>query len=205
MPKNREPLSDFDIRIIQKWIAQGAKDDTPASARIVIDAEHPPTYTNAPVITSLDYSPDGKILAVAGYHEVVLHKADGSGIIGRLVGMSERIESVAFSPDGKLLAATGGDPSRVGELQVWDVAKRTLKLSVPINLRHGFWGRAGLPMAAISSRLGVRITLRSNADAQNGKQVLFQARPRRLGARYRLFCRWLPPGFGEPRSIHEID
>src|SRR5260370_11256812 len=108
-------------RIVQRGISRGAKVSPPASARVVIDAEHPPTYTNAPVITALDYSPDGKMLAVAGYHEVLLHKPDGSGILGRLVGMSERIESVAFSPDGKWLAATGGDPSRFCELQIWDV------------------------------------------------------------------------------------
>ena len=172
MPKGRDPLTDFDIRIIQKWIAQGAKDDTPASARVVIDAEHPPTYTNAPVITSLDYSPDGKILAVAGYHEVLLHKPDGSGIIGRLVGMSERIESVAFSPDGKWLAATGGDPSRFGEIQIWDVAKRSLKLSVPITYDTVF----GVSWSPDGSKLAFGCadnTLRA-IDVQNGKQVLFQ-------------------------------
>lgn len=172
MPKNKDPLTDFDIRIIQKWIAQGAKDDTPASARLVIDAEHPPIYTNAPVITSLDYSPDGKILAVAGYHEVLLHKPDGSGMIGRLVGMSERIESVAFSPDGKLLAVTGGDPSRFGELQIWDVAKRSLKLSVPITFDTVFgvsWSPDGAKIA-----FGCADNTLRAVDAQTGKQVLFQ-------------------------------
>ncbi len=172
MPKGRDPLTDFDVRLIQKWIAQGAKDDTPASARIVIDAEHPPIYTNAPVITSLDFSPDGKILAVAGYHEVLLHKADGSGLLGRLVGMSERIESVAFSPDGKWLAATGGDPSRFGEVQIWDVAKRSLKLSVPITYDTVFgasWSPDGTKVAFGCADNTLRVI-----DAQNGKQVLFQ-------------------------------
>ena len=84
-----------------KWIAQGAKDDTPASHRDIVDAEHPPVYTLPPVITALDYSPDGNLLAVSGYHEVLLHKADGSGLVARLVGLSERIQSLAFSPDGK--------------------------------------------------------------------------------------------------------
>ena len=43
--------------------------DAPAGerARIVVvvdDAEHPPLYQRPPVVTSLDYSPDGKLLAV---------------------------------------------------------------------------------------------------------------------------------------------
>ena len=184
MPKGRDPLTDFDIRIIQKWIAQGAKDDTPASARVVIDGDHPPVYTNAPVIPSLEYSPDGKVLAVAGYHEVLLHKADGSGLVGRLVGMSERIESIAFSPDGKLLAATGGDPSRSGEIQIWDVANKSLKLSVPVTFDTIF----GVSWSPDGSKIAFGCadnTLRA-IDAKTGKQVLFQALSRRQGARHRV-------------------
>ena len=101
MPKNKNPLHSTEIELIKNWITEGAKDDTPANAKNLVDADHPPLYTLPPVITSLDYSPDGKWLAVAGFHEVLLHKADGSGLAGRLIGMSERIESVRFSPDGK--------------------------------------------------------------------------------------------------------
>ena len=128
MPKGKSPLHSAEIELIKNWITEGAKDDTPASAQKPVDADHPPLYTLPPVITSLDYSPDGKWLAVAGFHEVLLHKADGSGLAGRLIGMSERIESVRFSPDGKWLAVTGGNPARMGEVQVWDVAKQNLSL-----------------------------------------------------------------------------
>src|SRR5262245_29617746 len=31
MPKNKPPLAARDVEVIKKWIAQGAKDDTPAS------------------------------------------------------------------------------------------------------------------------------------------------------------------------------
>ena len=37
-----------------------------------------------------------------------------------------RILALDFSPDGKLLGTAGGDPSRSGELMIWDVAKQTL-------------------------------------------------------------------------------
>jgi len=37
-----------------------------------------------------------------------------------------RVLSLAFSPDGKILATGGGDPSRSGELMLWDVEKQTL-------------------------------------------------------------------------------
>src|SRR4051794_32683023 len=90
MPKESSPLRDSDIRVIRHWIDQGALDDTPQEARR-FDTANPPTYHRPPVITSLDWSPDGKLLAVAGHHEVLLHKADGSGLVARLIGNSERI------------------------------------------------------------------------------------------------------------------
>lgn len=126
MPKGRDPLPEADVRLIKKWIAQGAKDDTPAIARKVVDAQHPPIYTLPPVIPSVEFSPDGHLLAVAGYHEVLIHKGDGSGLITRLVGLSERVQSLAFSPDGETLAVVGGSPGRFGEIQLWEIKQKTL-------------------------------------------------------------------------------
>jgi WD40 repeat protein len=170
MPKGKDPLISHDVELIKKWIAQGAKDDTPAAARIVVDAEHPPAYVLSPVLTSVAYSPDSQLLAVAGYHEVLLHKADGSGLVARLVGLSERIQSVAFSPDGTLLAAAGGSPCRFGEIQVWEVARRRLKLSVPITYDTVYgvsWSPDGSKLAFGCADNNVRAI-----DAATGKQIL---------------------------------
>ncbi|MFV0443669.1 MAG: DUF1549 domain-containing protein [Planctomycetaceae bacterium] len=119
MPKGKPALPEADVALIQRWIQQGAHDDTPANVQAHYDANHPPAYSRQPIVTSIAYSPDGQLLAVAGFHEVLLHKADGSGLAARLIGMSERIEAVAFSPDGQRLAACGGNPARLGELQIW--------------------------------------------------------------------------------------
>jgi WD40 repeat protein/mono/diheme cytochrome c family protein len=172
MPKGTEPLPARDIELIQKWIAQGAKDDTPRSARQDVDEQHPPVYSLAPVITAIDYSPDGKLLAVAGYHEILLHKADGTGLVARLVGLSERVQSLAFAPDGKLLAATGGDPGRFGEVQIWDVAKRKLQLSLPVTF-DTVYGASWSPDGSKIAFGCADNTLRA-IDAKTGKQVLFQ-------------------------------
>src|SRR3954451_17581680 len=131
MPKESSPLRDSYIRVIRHWIDQGALDDTPQEARR-FDTANPPTYHRPPVITSLDWSPDGKLLAVAGHHEVLLHKADGSGLVARLIGNSERIESVRFSPDGSKLLATGGNPAQSGEVQIWHVKESKLLFSIPM-------------------------------------------------------------------------
>ncbi len=171
MPEGRKPLHESEIETIRNWIAQGAVDDTPANARERYDMNHPPVYSLPPVITSLDYSPDGQFLAVAGFHEVLLHKADGSGLAARLVGLSERIESVKFSPDGKRLAVAGGLPGRMGEIQIWDVEKRKLALSHPVTydtLYGATWSPDGKLIAFGCGDNTVRAV-----EADTAKQVLF--------------------------------
>src|SRR5439155_9965332 len=43
MPRGKDPLPEPQVNLIKKWIEQGAKDDTPPSARLVpVDADHPP-------------------------------------------------------------------------------------------------------------------------------------------------------------------
>lgn len=173
MPRGKDPLTGREVALIKTWITQGAEDDTPASARgAVIDAEHPPVYELPPVVTGVAFSPDGSILAVTGYHEVLLHKGDGTGLIARLVGLSERVQSVAFSPDGKWLAATGGDPGRFGEVQIWDVAKKKLKLSVAVTFDTVYGARWSHDSKLIS--FGCADNSLRAIEAESGKEVLFQ-------------------------------
>ena len=120
MPKEGDALSAQEVALITRWIQEGAKDDTPADAYST-RLKEPPTYTQPPVISTLDVSPDGARLAVAGYHEVLLIDTASWELASRLVGESPRIESVAFSPDGKSLAVSGGAPARFGEIQIWNV------------------------------------------------------------------------------------
>lgn len=133
MPRSADPLTDQQVAIIRDWIVQGAKDDTPASARETVSAEHPPVYSTPPVITALAYSPDSQLLAVSGHHEVLLHKADGSERVARLIGRSPKINAIRFSPDGKLLAAVGGAPALFGEVQLWNVADKSLASSQAVS------------------------------------------------------------------------
>ena len=170
MPKGKPPLGADEIGLITTWIKQGATDDTPLDAKKHYDAEHPPSYTLPPVISSLDFSPDGQLLAVAGFHEVLLHKADGAGVVGRLIGLSERVQAVRFSPDGQWLAVAGGDPARLGEVQVWDVAKRKLAVSAPVAYDTLFgvsWSPDGKLIAFGCADNTVRAI-----EAATGKQVV---------------------------------
>lgn len=122
MPLGQPKLPQAQIDLIREWIKAGAKDDTPA----VMESNAPTVYHQPPVITALAFSPDGQWLAVSGNREILLHKADGSGLVRRLQGRAERLLSIAFSADSKLLVAGGGTPARAGEVQWWDVASGKL-------------------------------------------------------------------------------
>ena len=165
------PLSAAEIATIRDWIAEGAVDDSPQDAAPSYSAEHPPVYQHAPVITSIDVSHDGRMIAAAAYHEVILSDAQTGQLLARLVGLSPRINSVRFSPDSTRLAVAAGTPAEAGELQVWDVATRQLQLSVPLGsdtLSGVCWSPDGSQIALGSANI-VRAL-----DANSGQQVLFQ-------------------------------
>lgn len=171
MPKNRDPLNPIQIKLITDWIAQGATDDTPASAKAVaVDAANPPKYPAPPVITSLSFNKDGTRLAVTGYHEILIYDTEKYELKSRLIGISERVQSIAYSPDGKKLAAVGGAPGRFGEVQIWNPELEKLLVSAPytFDTLYGVsWSPDGSKIAFGCADNTVRAV-----DALTGKQVL---------------------------------
>jgi WD40 repeat protein len=107
---------------------------------------------------------------VAGFHEVLLYEKDKTEIAGRLIGISERIQSLRFSPDGQWLAVAGGDPSRLGEVQIWDVPKRKLTVSVPVSY-DTLYGVSWSPDSKLIAVGCPDNTVRA-IEASSGKQVL---------------------------------
>jgi WD40 repeat protein len=170
-PYGRAPLAESDIDLIKRWVAEGAVNDSVHQIS-TYTAEHPPVYTRPPVITSLDYSPDSKWLAVAGFHEVLLFNAETLKLEGRLIGLAERIQSVKFSPNSEYLAVAGGLPARQGEIQIWNVADKKLSLSAPFaydTLYGVSWSPDGSKVAFGCPDNTVRAI-----DAKTGQQVLQQ-------------------------------
>jgi WD40 repeat protein len=78
------------------------------------------------------------ILSVAADGELVVWNPAPAWTLERTIGSAGdadtlvgRVTALAFSPDGKLLATGGGEPSRSGELKIWNVADGALVRSLP--------------------------------------------------------------------------
>ena len=82
---------------------------------------------NAPV-TALAFAANGELISTASdgiflaWNLVPVWKNER--VVGGVDGASpfaDRVESLAFSPDGKFLAIGSGEPSRGGEIKIWDI------------------------------------------------------------------------------------
>lgn len=120
-------LTDEQIGLFREWIREGATEDAANPAPFLTA---PTIYHSPPLVTAFAISPDGKMLAISGYREILLTALPEGNLIGRLPGRSMRLHSLSFTPDGKTLAAVGGDPAQSGEVQIWDVPARKLLHSI---------------------------------------------------------------------------
>jgi WD40 repeat protein len=71
----------------------------------------------------MTYSPDGRTLAVGGFHgenDVLLFNLDKGTLERCLPGHLGRVRSLAFSPDGRLLASGSSDTT----VLIWEVPKK---------------------------------------------------------------------------------
>lgn len=173
MPKGAPPLSDADIDLIRRWIDEGASTEDWKESSVTYSADQPPPYQSSPAITAVAYSPNGKWLAVSGFHEVVLIETTDYKLARRLIGRSERIEDLAFSTDGSQLAVAGGIPGVMGELQLWNTESGELIRSWNVGT-DTLYGVAWSPDNKLLS-IGCADKSVRAFEAETGKQVVFSA------------------------------
>jgi WD40 repeat protein len=70
------------------------------------------------------YSPDGRWLASASWHEVIIWDAANHKEVRRLGGFPGLIWSVAWSPGPDRLLAVGGGRARFGLVELWDMTDK---------------------------------------------------------------------------------
>jgi eukaryotic-like serine/threonine-protein kinase len=122
-------------------------------------------------LQSVEYSPDGKLLAVTGgskNNEVVVELRDAvtGQLITSLAGHTRYVTAVAFSPDGKFLA-TGSEDRQI---KLWDVSTGRERLTIE--------GDNGSVRSVAFSSDGNRLISEGNGnrasvwDVSTGKQLL---------------------------------
>ena len=84
-------------------------------------------------IWSLEFSPDGKTLAVGKYQWVEIWDLETQRVIYTYEPHAGEVRSLTFSSDGKTLYTSGGLASRSGEVRVWDVSSEKLIKSLEIH------------------------------------------------------------------------
>lgn len=79
------------------------------------------------VVRSLVYTGPTQVASISDDKAVVVWETSPEWKLVRIIGGDEaplvdRVIALDFSPDGKLLATGGGEPSRSGEVKIWNVA-----------------------------------------------------------------------------------
>lgn len=129
MPREGDALAAEQLALVKRWIDEGARFDGPTPqtplAALVPKQPHPaaPAAYRLPLpITALAFRPDGRELAVSGYHEVTIWDPASGALLRRIGNIEERTLALEYTPDGKLLAVAGGTPGQSGEIVLVDPA-----------------------------------------------------------------------------------
>ena len=77
-------------------------------------------------IWALEFSPDGKTIAVGKYQWVELWELETQRMTRAYEPHAGRVRCIAFTPDGKMLYAGGGRTAQSGEILLWNVETEEL-------------------------------------------------------------------------------
>jgi WD40 repeat protein len=121
-----------EIAVLKGWIAAGAKNSSTGADSawaLAVPRIEPKAKPRKP-INSLAYSPDGRLIAAAGYRSVTILaapalSASAQTAVLTLSGLSGNVNAIGFSSDGSVLFAAAGEPGLFGELTLWNTADWT--------------------------------------------------------------------------------
>ncbi len=113
-----------DDRLVHSWSAE-----TGAAFETLAGHEAP--------ILAIAFAGNGRLLSGAADKRAVVWELEPAWAWQRTIGgpesttLADRVTALDFSPDGKLLASGGGEPSRNGELKIWNTADGSLARDIP--------------------------------------------------------------------------
>jgi len=128
MPYKLDPLPPEKIALITRWVEEGGhydgaspSEDWPIAMRKAEKITIPQVYPATLPITALAFTPDGRSIISAGFHEINIWDTATGELKRRVPGLAERIYRIAYSPDGKWLAVACGDPGVYGIARLFKV------------------------------------------------------------------------------------
>ena len=92
-----------------------------------------PVYAAQSPIWTLQFSPDGKSIAVGKYQWIEVWDIETQRLIHTYEPHASAVRCLTFSRDGKTLFAGGGLAAQSGELRIWDVASEKLLNTLEIH------------------------------------------------------------------------
>jgi WD40 repeat protein len=123
-PKDKPAPTTDEIAVLRAWIEAGAigpKGTDPSATQLIVPKIA--AAKQSARITSIAWSPDGKVLAVAQSGKVVLVNADSQQKIGEIGGQPGKVTSVKFTANGKRLLIASGVAGLYGQATLWDLAE----------------------------------------------------------------------------------
>jgi len=126
-PEDEAQPTDAEIAILKAWVDGGAPGPEGAEpARTLLVPEITPSDSITKAVSSMRFSPDGKILAVGRFGNVELRTANGARVHRTLSDHAGKVNMIRFSADGSKLIAASGITGLYGEARIWNVADGTL-------------------------------------------------------------------------------
>ena len=122
-PEGNAGPPPVEIAVLKAWIAAGAKNSVGAASTLDLSVPRiePKGQPRKP-INALAWSPDGRLIAAAGYRSVAILSASTRAKERSLDGLAGNVNAVGFSADGSVLFAASGEPGLFGELTLWDTS-----------------------------------------------------------------------------------
>ena len=109
------------LTVVRAQRTAGNLDDQ--NAELVVQTGH------TSEIRSIEFSPDGKLLATGGNdHTVKLWEVESGRELKTFAGHLEQVSSISFSPDGVTIGSTGYD----GTVKLWDITTGKLLATTPL-------------------------------------------------------------------------
>lgn len=136
MPPEQAPLTESEIATLATWIDAGASFDGEDPKQLLVlqtpaltYAAPPATYPAIPLYAAA-VTKDGDFLLTGGYHEILIWNLQQKTLHVRIANIGQRVFAIAVNDHGDKIAVACGEPGRIGEVRIVDLATKQVSAVV---------------------------------------------------------------------------